>query len=108
MLNGPCQAWISTQHTMDGLTFTGHCRSLLQQPNTYRYELRLRKWGNAGQSSSSQGGQFELVANQQLVLSQIRVNSDSQTHYQVHLRIFNAANELVAQDSVQQSGTNSH
>ena len=102
LLNGPCQAWISTERGVGTVTLTSHCRSLSQRLTAYRYELHLRRQGGGAESTNSQSGRFELAAGQEVVLSQLRLSTDPQTRYQVHLRIFNAANEVVAQDSVVQ------
>jgi hypothetical protein len=82
------------------VTVAGHCRSLTDQPATYRYELQLLRKGSGGQSSNSQQGRFELQPGQTADLSQIRINVDDRTSYVGQLRILDASGQVVAQDSV--------
>ena len=100
---GPCQARLElTQHDQL-LTVAGHCRSTAAAPARYRYQLLLLRQSHAGRSQSSQGGEFTLLPNQDLVLSEVRVSVLGPDEYQARLLIFDLRGQLVARDSVDQS-----
>lgn len=95
----PCLAHLALQEQDGLLRITGSCRSQLPQPAQYRYELRTRRTGPAGQSTTSQGGRFELPAGQEVTLSQVSLNAGADAHYRLHLLVYDASGHTVAQDS---------
>lgn len=96
----PCRAWLQATPRGNMLEMTGNCSSLANANGRYRYEMSLERQSSGGHSTSRQGGEFELAAGQSVVLSSTQVNIDDQTTYISHLRVFNADNVLLAQDSV--------
>ena len=97
----PCEVHLVLAHQPQRLAASGYCHSLLDQPASYRYELTSRRWGR-NSSTSTQGGAFELGAHQDAQLAQAQVNVAPGDHYVLRLRVFDAAGQLVAQDSVRQ------
>ncbi|MCI1188107.1 hypothetical protein MON38_11820 [Hymenobacter sp. DH14] len=103
----PCQARLElTQHDQL-LTVAGHCRSTAPAPAHYRYQLLVTRQSRAGRSQNSQGGEFMLLPNQDLVLSQVRVSALAHDEYQAKLLIFDLQGQIVARDSAGQ-GTAMH
>jgi hypothetical protein len=101
--NGPaCQAKLETVQQAGTLVLTGTCRSTLQQTARYRYSLQLRRAGPGGQSSTSQGGAFELSPGQVATLATTRVNVGPGSSVTAILRIIDASGFVVAHDSVSQ------
>ena len=95
----PCLAHLAL-HEQDGLLhIVGSCRSQLPQAAQYRYELRTQRTGPAGQSTTTQGGQFELPPGQEVTLSQVSLNAGADAHYHLHLLVYDATGHAVAQDS---------
>ncbi|MVN75976.1 hypothetical protein GO988_06535 [Hymenobacter sp. HMF4947] len=97
----PCEVHLVLAHQPQLLAASGVCHSLLDQPASYRYELVARRWGR-NSSTSTQGGAFELGPHQEAQLSKTTVNVGPADHYLLRLRVYNAAGQLVAQDSVRQ------
>ncbi|MDQ2794607.1 MAG: hypothetical protein M3Y12_11480 [Bacteroidota bacterium] len=98
-----CQAHLEA-HAQDGLlTITGHCRNLLPTTERYRYELALRREGPGGSSQNSQRGVFSAASHEEVALSQTQINAGPQDSYRIHLRIFDMAGHILAQDSVTQN-----
>lgn len=98
----PCQARLE-MHQQDGLlTVTGHCRNLLPTAGHYRYELSLMRESNGGHSQNTQRGEFEVAPQQEVSLSQSRVNASAQDTYHIYLRVLDLAGHTVAQDSASQ------
>lgn len=95
----PCEARLELFRQEQLLTITGHCRSLLSAPARYRYQLLVQRQGRNGHSQNSQGGTFVLTARQEAVLSRVQLNTNPQDLCIVHLLVFDAANQLIAQDS---------
>lgn len=96
----PCVALLTLSQQGDLLQVTGTCRSQLTQAAHYRYELRTRRLGSGGSSRTSQGGSFELPAQQQVQLSQVGLGAGAGSHYRIQLLVFDDAGRTVAQDSV--------
>ncbi|GAA4036697.1 hypothetical protein GCM10022409_22030 [Hymenobacter glaciei] len=100
---GPCQARVElTQHDQM-LTVAGHCRSTAPEPARYRYQLLLVRQSRAGRSQTSQGGEFTLLPNQDLVLSEVHVSRLAHDEYTAKLLIFNLTGQEVARDSADQT-----
>lgn len=99
----PCQARLELQQQDGLLTITGHCRNL--QPTTahYRYELVLRREGPGGSSQNNQRGVFSAASQEEVVLSQTRINAVPRDTYRIHLRVFDVTGHILAQDSVIQN-----
>jgi len=95
----PCIAQLTLSQQGDLLRVTGSCRSQLPQAAHYRYELRTQKLGAGGSSRTMQGGTFELPAQQQVQLSQVGLGAGPDSHYRIHLLVFDEAGQAVAQDS---------
>ena len=99
----PCEAHlVVTRQPQQLLVASGVCRSLLGQPARYQYQLVAERWGRS-RSRSSQGGTIELGAHQEAQLAQTTVNLGPTDHYLLRLRVYDAAGQLVAQDSVRQA-----
>jgi hypothetical protein len=95
----PCLARLML-HEQDGLLhITSSCRSQSPQAAQYRYELHTQRAGRAGQSTTTQGGRFELPPGQEVTLSQINLNAGADAHYRLHLLVYDATGHAVAQDS---------
>ena len=94
-----CQAKLVLEQQAQFLTVTGHCRSLLATPARYRYQLLVLHQGAGGRSQNAQGGAFALPAQQEAVLSRVRLQTSPDDHYSVRLLIFDEAGHPVAQDS---------
>jgi hypothetical protein len=102
-VTGPCQARVElTQHDQM-LTVAGHCRSIITAPARYRYLLVVRQQSRAGRSQNSQSGEFTLLPNQDLVLSEVHVSALAHDQYSAQLLIFDLREQIVARDSVDQS-----
>ena len=99
----PCQARLELRLHDQLLTVAGHCRSLAPAPTRYRYQLLLLRQSRGGRSQNSQGGEFTLLPNQDLVLSEVRVSALAHDEYQAKLLIFDLHGQVVARDSVDQS-----
>lgn len=100
---GPCQARLElTQHDQL-LTVAGHCRSTAPAPARYRYQLLVTRQSRAGRSQNSQGGEFTLLPNQDLVLSEVHVSALAHDEYRAQLLIFDLRGHIVARDSADQS-----
>ncbi|MBJ6107397.1 hypothetical protein JAO73_00130 [Hymenobacter sp. BT523] len=101
----PCQARLEL-HQADGLlTVTGHCRNLQPTAARYRYEMALRREGAGGRSQNTQRGEVSVAPQQEVSLSQTRVNVGGQDTYRILLRVFDADGHTLAQDSVVQHPT---
>ncbi|UOQ98231.1 hypothetical protein MUN81_01760 [Hymenobacter sp. 5317J-9] len=98
----PCQARLELQQQGGMLTVTGHCRNLLPTAGRYRYELQTLREGSGGRSQNTQRGEFEVAPQQDVSLSQTRVNVTPQDRYQIRLRVLDLAGHTVAQDSASQ------
>ncbi|RFP66018.1 hypothetical protein D0N36_05995 [Hymenobacter lapidiphilus] len=96
----PCRAWLQVVPHGNTLEMTGNCTSLIKKVASFRYEMTLERQSAGGRSTSQQGGEFELAPGQSVLLSSTRVNIDGQSTYIGHLRVFDAHNILLAQDSV--------
>jgi hypothetical protein len=96
----PCIAQLTLSQQGDLLRITGTCRSQLAQPAHYRYELHTQWLGPNGNSRTSQGGRFELPAQQQVQLSQVGLGTTPDSHYRINLLVFDDAGRTVAQDSI--------
>ena len=98
----PCRAHLEL-HQQDGfLTVTGHCRSLLPTAAHYHYELLLLRESAGGRSQNTQRGEFDVAPEQEVALSQARVNASAQDTYRIQLRVLDLAGRTVAQDSAVQ------
>lgn len=95
----PCMARLVLQEQNGLLHIMGSCRSQLAQGAQYRYELRTQRTGRAGQSTTTQGGRFELPAGQEVTLSQVSLNAGADAHYHLHLLVYDDSGHTVAQDS---------
>jgi hypothetical protein len=95
----PCIAQLTLSQQGELLRVTGSCRSQLAQAARYRYELRTQRYGAGGGSRTTQGGSFELPAQQQVQLSQVGLGAGADSHYRIHLLVFDEAGRAVAQDS---------
>lgn len=100
---GPCQARLELTQHGQLLTVAGHCRSTAPAPARYRYQLLLLRQGSAGRAQNSQGGEFTLLPNQDLVLSEVRVSALAHDEYRARLLIFDAQGQVVAHDSASQA-----
>ncbi|NVO84747.1 curli-like amyloid fiber formation chaperone CsgH [Hymenobacter terrestris] len=95
-----CRAWLEVTPRGNMLEMSGNCASLTKKTTSFRYEMTLERQSVGGRSTSQQGGEFELAPGQSVVLSSTRVNADGQSTYIGRLRVFDAHNVLLAQDSV--------
>lgn len=102
---GPCQARLELAQHGQLLTVAGHCRSTAPAPARYRYQLLVLRQSRAGHSQNSQGGEFTLLPNQDLVLSEVRVNALAHEKYQARLLIFDLTGQIIARDSANQATT---
>ena len=98
----PCRAHLELRQQDGLLTVTGHCRSLLPTTARYRYELSVLRESTGGRSQNTQRGEFEVAPEQEVALSQARVNASAQDTYRIHLRVLDLAGHTVAQDSAAQ------
>ena len=101
----PCQARLETKQQDGMLTVTGHCRNLLPTAAHYRYEMSLMRESPGGHSQNTQRGEFDLAPQQEVALSNTRVNASPQDTYRIHLRVLDAQGHIVAQDSASQIPT---
>jgi hypothetical protein len=99
----PCQARLELHQQEGLLTVTGHCRNLLPSAGRYRYELLTVREGAGGRSQNTQRGEFEVAPQQEVSLSQTRVNVSPQDGYRIQLRVLDLAGRAVAQDSASQN-----
>lgn len=97
----PCEVRLQLSHAPQTLAASGICRSLLDAPARYHYQLLTERWGRS-HSRSQQGGSFELGPRQEAQLAQAQVSVAPGDHYLLRLRVFDEAGHLVAQDSVRQ------
>lgn len=95
----PCTAHLSLSQQGELLHVTGSCRSQLDQAAHYRYELRTQRLGASGHSQTTQRGSFELPAQQQVELSQVGLGAGGDSHYRIHLLVFDDTGRTVSQDS---------
>ncbi|WP_019948357.1 curli-like amyloid fiber formation chaperone CsgH [Hymenobacter aerophilus] len=102
----PCRAWLQATPRGSLLEVTGNCSSLAASTGHYRYEMSLERLSAGGRSTSQQGGEFDLAAGQSVVLASTQVNIDGKSTYVGHLRVFDAHNVLLAQDSVRHTPGN--
>ena len=100
---GPCQARLELAQHDQLLTVTGRCRSTAPVAARYRYQLLVLRQSRAGRSQNSQGGEFTLLPNQDLVLSEVRISALAHDEYQAKLLIFDLQGHIVARDSVDQA-----
>lgn len=96
----PCLAQLTLSQQGEILHVTGSCRSRLDQPAHYRYELRSLRHSPAGQSRTTQRGSFELAPQQQVQLSQVGLSAGTGDHYYIRLLVFDDTGRAVAQDSI--------
>ena len=101
----PCQARLELAQHDQLLTVVGHCRSTADAAARYRYQLVVLRQSRAGRSQNSQGGEFTLLPNQDLVLSEVHLSALAHDEYQAKLLIFDLRGQVVARDSVNQSTT---
>ena len=101
----PCQARIELQRQGGLLIITGHCRNLQPIAARYRYEMALQRESAGGHSRNTQRGEVSVEPQQEVALSQTRVNADPKGTYRVYLRVFDAEGHTLAQDSVLQTPT---
>ena len=103
---GACQAKIELTWHEQQLIISGHCRSLLDVPGRYRYQLLVVRQSRGGRSQNNQGGEFALPSRQNMELSVVRLSVQPDDQYQVHLTVFDLDGQAVAQDSTssRQSG----
>lgn len=100
-----CQARLET-YARDGmLTVTGYCRNLQPTAAHIRYEMALQRESAGGHSRNTQRGEVNVAPQQEVALSQTRVNADPKGAYRVYLRVFDAEGHTLAQDSVLQTPT---
>lgn len=99
----PCQARLELVQHDQMLTVAGHCRSTAPAPGRYRYQLLVMRQSRAGRSQNSQGGEFTLLPNQDLTLSEVHMSALAHDEYQAKLLIFDLKGQLVARDSVVQA-----
>lgn len=99
----PCQARLELTRHDQLLIVAGHCRSTAPAPARYRYQLLVTRQSRAGRSQNSQGGEFTLLPNQDLVLSQVRVSALAHDEYRAQLLIFDLRGQIIARDSADQS-----
>lgn len=95
----PCQAQLQLEQQGLLLRVTGLCRSHLDQAARYRYELRALRHSPAGQANTTQRGAFEVLAQQEVTLSQVGFSMGRDSHYHLHLLVYDDAGHAVAQDS---------
>lgn len=100
---GVCQARIQLVQHEQLLTVTGHCRSTTPAPARYRYQLLVVRQSRTGRSQSSQGGEFTLLSNQDLVLSEVHMSALAHDEYRAQLLVFDLQGRIVARDSADQS-----
>ena len=99
----PCQARLELSQHDQLLTVAGHCRSTIATPAHYRYQLLVMRQSRAGRSQNNQGGEFSLLPNQDLVLSQVRVRALAHDEYRVKLLVFDLQGRIIAGDSADQT-----
>ena len=101
-LSPPCQAHLELMQAPQLLTVTAHCYSRLAAPARYRYQLVVVRQSRNGRSQNSQGGEFALLPNQDLVLSTVRLNTLANDSYQAQLVVFDLNGHSLARDSASQ------
>ena len=98
----PCQARLEIQQQDGLLTVISHCRNLLPTAGRYRYELSLVRLGTGGRSQNMQRGEFDVAPEQEVSLSQSRINVGPQDTYRIHLRVLDITGHIISQDSASQ------
>ena len=101
----PCRAHLELRQQDGYLSVTGHCTSLLPTTARYRYELSMQRESSGGHSQNTQRGEFEVAPEQDVALSNTRVNASGQDTYRVYLRVLDLDGHTVAQDSAVQVPT---
>ena len=101
----PCQARLELKQQDGLLTITGHCRNLQPTAAHYRYEMAMQREGAGGHSRNTQRGEVSVAPQQEVSLSQTRVNAGPQDTYRIYLRVFDAEGHTLAQDSAVQNPT---
>ena len=99
----PCQAHLELTQAAQLLTVAAHCRSLLAAPARYRYQLVVVRESRNGRSQNSQGGEFALQPNQDLVLSTVRLNTLAHDDYRAQLVVFDLSGHVLTRDSASQN-----
>ena len=99
----PCQAHLELVQAPQLLTVTAHCRSLQFAPARYRYQLVVVRQGRNGRSQNSQGGEFALLPNQDLVLSTVRLSALAPDDYRAQLVVFDLSGHVLTRDSASQN-----
>ncbi|MBX0289003.1 hypothetical protein K3G63_01050 [Hymenobacter sp. HSC-4F20] len=97
-----CQAYLETRLEGNILTLRGQGQNNTAQPLHLRYELITSRQGQAGTSRNAQSGSVTLVPNHKTTLSQTSFNVSPADHYQVHLRLLDSNNHVLAHDSLLQ------
>lgn len=97
-----CQAHLETRLEGNLLTLIGQGQNNTAQPLHLRYELLTSKQGQSGTSQNTQSGSVMLAPNRKTILSQITFNVIPADHYQVHLRLLDSNNHVLAHDSLLQ------
>ncbi|WP_262891893.1 curli-like amyloid fiber formation chaperone CsgH [Hymenobacter glacieicola] len=100
--SAPCQARLAMHQEGNMLTLIGEGQNNTSQPMRLRYELLTSRQGKAGTSRNAQSGNVTLAPNQKAALSQTSINISPSDHYQIHLRLFDSQDHVVAHDSLQQ------
>jgi hypothetical protein len=95
-----CLARLELQQQDGMLTLVGHCRNLQPAAAHFRYEMALQRESAGGTSRSTQRGEVDVAPQQEVALSQTRVNAGPHDTYRVHLRVFDGQGHTVAQDSI--------
>jgi len=99
--SAPYQAELVTRQIGATMRVSGLCRSVAGPGGRFRYELEAERIGPGGHSVSSQGGHFALAARQEVLLAQTTLGGlGPEAHYRLRLRVYDAAGQPVAQDSV--------
>lgn len=99
----PCQARLELQRQDGLLVITGHCRNLRPTTAHYRYEMTFQHESAGGNSRNIQRGEVSVASQEEVSLSQTRVNAGSQDTYRIYLNVFDMEGHTLAQDSVIQN-----
>jgi len=102
LAQAPCQAKLDMHWHDQLLTVSGHCRSLLAQPAHYRYQLLVVRQSRGGRAQNSQGGEFLLAPQQDVVLAEVHLNTGPKDFYHAQLFVFDLNGHPVATDSISQ------
>ncbi len=97
--SAPCAVRFVLQVSPRQLAASGYCRSLLDQPARYFYQLTTEHWGRS-HAISTQAGSFDLGPHQEAELAQAEWREVPGNHYRLRLRVYDDAGHLLAQDSV--------